>query len=124
MQAALDKARSTVETIVAALKAPKPTQASFQVKKAFEDAGMTEHMWLSDVTIDGDMFSGTIGNEPQHVKNVKFGQKATVAKSEISDWMFIDDGKLAGGYSILAMRENMTPAERSSFDKSLPFKIG
>ena len=124
MQAALDKARSTVETIVAALKSPKPTQASFQVKKAFEDAGMTEHMWLSDVTIDGDMFSGTIGNEPQHVKNVKFGQKATVAKSEISDWMFIDDGKLAGGYSILAMRENMTPAERSSFDTTLPFKIG
>lgn len=123
LQAALTKARSTVETIISALKAPKPTQASFQVKKAFEDAGMTEHIWLSDVTIDGDQFSGTIGNDPQHVKNVKFGQKATVAKSEISDWMFIDDGKLVGGYSILAMRESMTPAERSSFDKSLPFKI-
>lgn len=123
MLVAVEKARTTVETIVSALKAPKPTQASFQVKKAFEDGGMTEHIWLSDVTLDGDQFSGSIGNDPQHVKNVKFGQKATVAKSEISDWMFIDDGKLSGGFSILAMRENMTPAERSSFDKSLPFKI-
>lgn len=123
LKAATDKARSTVDTLVAALKAPKPTQASFQVKKLFEDGGMSEAIWLSDISLEGDLFSGTIGNEPQQLKSIKFGQSATVAKSEISDWMFIDDGKLSGGFSIRAMRENMTPAERTSFDQTLPFKI-
>lgn len=122
-KAAADKARSTVETLITALKAPQPNQASFQVKKAFDEAGTTEHIWLSDISLEGESFTGTVGNDPQLVKNVKFGQKATVAKSEISDWMFIDNGKLSGGYSIRAMRETMTPAERNAFDQTLPFKI-
>jgi len=35
------------------------------------------------------------------VGNVKIGQKWTIKQSEISDWMFMRDGKIYGNYTML-----------------------
>ena len=80
-------------------------------------------MWLTPVTYDGQNFHGTINNIPELVKSVEIGQAVTVAPSEISDWMYIDNGKLVGGETMRALRNAATPAERAEFDKSVPFVI-
>jgi len=51
------------------------------------------------------------------------GQKVTVAPAKISDWMYVENRKLVGGYFMGALRNALTPAERAAFDKSLPFVI-
>ena len=43
-------------------------------------------------------------------------------KSDASDWMIIDDGYLIGGYTILALRDQMPEAEQKEFDASFPYK--
>jgi uncharacterized protein YegJ (DUF2314 family) len=123
MNAAIEKARATVPTFLAALKGPKPGQSAFSVKMAFTDGKDTEHMWLTPVSFDGTTFRGTVNNEPEKVKTVRLGQKVTVAPSEISDWMYVENRKLVGGYTLRVLRDAMTPAERADFDGGLPFVI-
>jgi uncharacterized protein YegJ (DUF2314 family) len=123
MNAAIEKARSTVNTFIAALNSPKAGQTSFTVKKAFSDGKHTEHMWLSPVTYDGTTFQGVVNNDADMVSNVKIGQKASVGPKEISDWMYVENGKLVGGYTVRVLREAMPANERAEFDKSMPFTI-
>lgn len=123
MNAAMDKARSTVRTFTAALQSPKAGQSAFSIKMEFTDGGNTEHMWLTPVTYDGTKFTGTVNNEPEKVKSVKMGQEVTVASDKISDWMYIENRKLVGGETLRVLRDALTPAERADFDKSVPFVV-
>jgi uncharacterized protein YegJ (DUF2314 family) len=123
MNAAMEKARSNVGTFIAALKSPKAGQSSFSVKMAFTDGTNTEHMWLTLVTFGGTNFQGAVNNEPEKVKAVKLGQKVTVARDKISDWMYVENGKLVGGETLRVLRAWLTPTERADFDKSVPFVV-
>jgi uncharacterized protein YegJ (DUF2314 family) len=46
-----------------------------------------------------------------------------VVAERISDWMYVHEGRLVGGYTIRVMRDRLSPAERLRFDQGLPFKI-
>ncbi len=123
MNAAIDKARSSVNSFIQALKSPKPGQAGFSVKKPFQDDHGGEHIWLTPVQYDGQNFQGMVNNEPVTVKNVKFGDRVSVAPTEISDWMYIDNGRLVGGETLRVLRNTLSPQERAEFDQSMPFKM-
>ena len=123
MNAAIEKARASVGTFIAALQSPKPGQVGFNVKVKFEDGGKVEYIWLDHVTYDGTNFQGTIDNEPEMVKNVKIGQRVTVAPAEISDWMYIENRKLVGGETVRALRDRLSPRERANMDKSVDFIV-
>jgi uncharacterized protein YegJ (DUF2314 family) len=123
MNAAMVKARSTVNTFIVALKSPQPGQSAYSVKMAFTDGTNTEHMWLTPVSYDGTQFQGTVNNEPEKVNTVKMGQKVTVAPSKISGWMYVENQKLVGGLTLRVLRDALTPAERVDFDKGVPFVI-
>jgi uncharacterized protein YegJ (DUF2314 family) len=43
--------------------------------------------------------------------------------NRISDWMFVQDGYLIGGYTTKAIRDRLTLAERATYDESAPFKF-
>ena len=98
MEAAITKAKGSVDRFIAELSNKNGTD--FSVKAPIEDQGETEHFWLTDVTYDNGQFEGIIGNEPGLVTNVKMGQKWTIAKADISDWMFMRDGKIYGNYTM------------------------
>lgn len=123
MLAAIDKARSTADTFIAALNAPMPSQAEFAVKLGVKDGEKVEHMWLSPVRFEGGKFHGVINNDAELVRTVKLGDTVTAEKSEISDWMYVQDGRLVGGYTIRVLRDQMGESERKEMDQSLPFKV-
>jgi uncharacterized protein YegJ (DUF2314 family) len=123
MNAAIEQARSSVDIFIAAIQSPKPGQSAFSVKTPVSDGQHIEHFWLMPVTYDGTKFEGVIANEPFDVTNVKLGQRMTVERSQISDWMFVENGKLVGGYTLRILRSTLPPEERAEFDKSLPYVI-
>jgi uncharacterized protein YegJ (DUF2314 family) len=49
------------------------------------------------------------------VTNVKSGQKWTVKKSEISDWMFMRNGKMYGNYTLRPLLKTMSEEEAEKF---------
>ncbi len=105
MDAAMELARSEVDTFIAVMQQGNGTD--FSVKVPIEDANGTEYFWISNIKYRDGSFEGTIGNEPGIVKNVKFGQKWTIAKSEISDWMYLRDGKMHGNYTMRVMLKSL-----------------
>ncbi|MCE9556126.1 MAG: DUF2314 domain-containing protein [Planctomycetes bacterium] len=117
MDAAIAKARSEVDSFLKELA--KPTGANHAVKAPIEDGGKTEHFWLTDVTFQNGEFKGTINNDPGIVTNVKIGQKWTIKKADISDWMFMRDGKMHGNYTMRPLLKTLPQEEAAKYRSML-----
>jgi uncharacterized protein YegJ (DUF2314 family) len=123
MQAAIEKARSSVDQFIQALQKPKRNQSEFSVKMAFTEGSHTEYIWLTPVRYDGDKFHGVVNNPPDRLTNVKRGDRASIEVSKISDWMYVENRKLVGGYTIRVLRAILQGEEREEFERTAPFII-
>ncbi len=125
MNAAIKKAQDSLDTFIASLQSPGPGQTGFSIKAQFPfgKAGGYEHIWINDVSYDGTSFSGTIGNDPVYVKDLKYGEQVTIPVSEVSDWMLVEDGKLVGGYTLRVLLKRMSPAEREQTLEDAGFTV-
>jgi uncharacterized protein YegJ (DUF2314 family) len=115
INAAIEKARSTVATFQSALRSPPAGAESFSVKVAFRHpvGDGVEHIWLMEPSFSDGMIAGIVGNEPLHVLDVKLGQRVSAPVDRLSDWMYVHDGVLHGGYTIRALLERMPAEERA-----------
>lgn len=113
MDAAIARARTEVGSFISELS--KPTGTDHAVKAPIEDGGETEHFWLTGVSFKNDEFEGTINNDPGIVGNVKIGQKWKIGKTEISDWMFMRNGKIHGNYTMRPLLKTMPEAEAEQY---------
>jgi uncharacterized protein YegJ (DUF2314 family) len=123
MQRAAQEARRNVKKFVAALQHPGPGQQDFEVKKRFVQGSEVEHIWLSDVQLVGNSFQGRIDNRPRKIGGLKLGQTVSVKPKEISDWLYIDNGKLVGGYTVRVHYNELSPEQKKRFDREADFKI-
>ena len=74
------------------------------VKAPFRDGNRVEHMWVEVLEITDDAVRGTIGNDPQHVRNVTAGQEVTIPLADVEDWLIADQGgRMQGGFSVNAL---------------------
>lgn len=122
MEAAIRKAKDTIRQFFEAFFEPNERQKSFLVKVVFDEGDQREHIWLADLDFSGEKPSGVIANEP-NLPSLKFMQRVEFEPSYISDWMYIEDGYLVGGYTIRVIRERMTPEERREHDAKSPYKF-
>ncbi len=120
MNWAMDKSKLTLHYFEKCLKEPKQGQQYFSIKVKIEDERKIEHIWLTEPSFDsdGNLF-GVVGNEPIDVKSVNLNQKIGINKDLVSDWMIIENGRLIGGYTIRAMRDNLSGQTLQHFDKGL-----
>ena len=109
MNAAIDRARSEVDVFIKILDAGDAD--SYSVKVPITDHGKTEHFWLSNITYADGLFTGSIDNTPEVVSNVKMGQQITVKKTEISDWLYMKNGKMYGNYTVRVLLPKMPPED-------------
>ena len=116
MDAAIARARKEVDSFITELSNRNGTD--FAVKARIVDKDEIEHFWLTDIVYRNEKFEGVIGNEPGLVTNVKFGQKWSVKKSEISDWMFMREGKMYGNYTVRPLLKTM-PQDKAEAIKSM-----
>ena len=47
----------------------------------------------------------------------------SVPAEEVFDWMYVDNGKLVGGYSLRALRDKLSGKQREAFEKSMWFSF-
>lgn len=120
---AIRTARRTVPVFERALRSPRNGQGKFSVKKPFRQGKIVEHIWLSGLSYDGRLFHGRVANDPVDVKGVKLGDEASVAPSDLSDWMFADNGKLVGGYTIRVLFKGFSPMGRKRLMRQFGLKI-
>ena len=120
---AITQARRTVPSFLAALRDPKPNQESFAVKYPFKEGEQVEHMWVEKVSYDGSVLRGVLNNYPERLRNLEADQPVEVSPAEVSDWMYVEDGRLIGGYTMRVTFRRYTPTEKREVEESLGFKI-
>ncbi|HEX4084649.1 MAG TPA: DUF2314 domain-containing protein [Chthoniobacteraceae bacterium] len=123
MRRAVHEARRTVGYFIKELQHPSTGQYDFEVKKPFRQGDVVEHLWLSGVKFRGNRFDGYVDNVPRKIKGLKLGAHVSVNPNEISDWAFVQDGRLIGGYTIRVLYDELTPGQRAQFSKEADFKI-
>ena len=111
MELAITEARSTFDEFLIRFNNPQAGDEDFYVKVRVEDSHGVEHFWVGDLKLDSEPYSGTIGNDPGVVKKVKLGEKYIFSRNEISDWMYISNGKMQGNYTLRVELESMSPKE-------------
>ena len=108
--------RRTVNAFIERLQNPRGTETYFSVKARLAEGEVVEPMWLEKIRFDGVQFHGAVSNDPEDLRHVTLGSPWSVAPAEISDWMIIDSGRLAGGQTIRVLRRRMPPDGREEFD--------
>ena len=93
------------------------------MKKCFIDGDNVEHIWIRDITWDGKAFHGRVDNKPLAVSNVHLEQRVTVTPEDLTDWMFVKEGKLMGGFTMRVLYSRLSPEQKAEFEKQADFKI-
>lgn len=73
---------------------------------------------MADIVYTHGVFEGVMGNDPGIVKNVSFGQRWKIKKTDISDWMFIRDGLMHGNYTMPPLLKAL-PDEEAVYYRSI-----
>ena len=124
MNAAISQARQTTDKFLRTLASQKPNQTDFSVKRSYptKDGSGNEHIWISHLSYDGKLLQGTISDEPVNISNLKLNDPVSFPPVELSDWMYLEDEKVVGGYTIRVLRKHMPVDEAADFDRHLQFK--
>jgi uncharacterized protein YegJ (DUF2314 family) len=122
MIAAINMARGSLPKFFDALARPNAKQKSFVLKVAFRRGDDVEHIWVADLDFSGKRPRGVIADKPQ-MKGLRFMQKVFFDPADITDWMYIEDGKLVGGYTTRLLRERMSSEQRRQLDASVPYQF-
>ena len=101
--AARSKARASLAGFLAIAKQPTPAMRNFALKVRVSDDHGVEYFWVTQFSANGERFSGKIDNTPRTVRSVSAGQFIQFSEGEITDWMYVDGGKMKGNYSACAL---------------------
>lgn len=124
MNKAIEKAKQTLDSFDYAYKNYTRVFTFFGLKKKFEENGNVEHIWIGNIhKFESGKYIGVIDNLPEKIKSVKLGDTVEIDKNDVSDWMYIKNSELHGGYTIRLLRERMTEEERKKFDSESGMKI-
>jgi uncharacterized protein YegJ (DUF2314 family) len=123
MNNAIYKAKNSFNDFLEALKHPQKDQTGFSVKVQYPTDEGYEHIWISDVKLDSGKIIGYVGNIPNKIKNLIYGQRVIIYENEISDWMYLDSNYLVGGFTIRVLYDKMTEAEKKQYEAETSFKI-
>lgn len=116
MNQAMVNAKNSIDEFKNALASDNPSFEYFTIKQKFNADGGDEHIWVGDIQLIDNDFMGIIANEPIYTNKVQLGDTITVNPANISDWMYYDDGKVVGGYTIRVIRDALSPEEQAQFD--------
>lgn len=115
MAAAIAKARSTLPRFWEVLGKPEHGEGSFSLKVRITDRHGTEHFWITRIERRDGTTTGTVGNEPNIVESVRMGQRIPIPEADISDWLYMRDGKMHGNETLRPLLKRMPEGEARRF---------
>lgn len=110
MNAAIAKAKSTLAKVTRRFL--NGELENFTVKVKVEDGESVEHFWISNTVYSEGFYSGTIEEEARVVSTIQKGQSYRATKEDVTDWMYLENEKMVGNFTLRAMLPNM-PKEQA-----------
>ncbi len=119
MIAAIAKARETLPQFWQTFEKRERGESDFSLKVRITDKKGTEHFWLTEIERKDGKTLGTINNDPDIVGNVKLGDRMPIPEADISDWLYMRDGKMVGNYTLRVLFKQMPAKEVEKYKKML-----
>lgn len=123
MNSAIENAKQTFTQFDTAFKNGHFNTNEFSLKVRFETATGGEHIWTYGITFEHNAYYGIIDEDPVAAENIRKDDKVKVTKDNLSDWMYSDNGILRGGFTIRALRNQMSQEEKKTFDSTFYLRI-
>ncbi len=111
MIAAIAKARETLPQFWQIFDKRERGEVDFSLKVKITDKNGTEHFWATDIERRDGKKMGTISNDPNIVAAVKLGDRIEIPDADISDWLYMRDGKMVGNETLKPLLKTMPAAE-------------
>lgn len=122
MNAAIAKARQTLDDFLAVWRAKPAGTSQFRLKVEIREGSKIEMFWILPFRTAGTGFEGRISNEPQVVSHVKKGQEISFSRSSVVDWGYAKDGKQVGSFTACAMMHRLPKKESDHYRRALGFE--
>ncbi|HLO14722.1 MAG TPA: DUF2314 domain-containing protein [Anaerolineales bacterium] len=125
LNAAIEQARSTMDTLLHAMLAPKPSYDFLGVKVRFstQDGGYDDN-WVEPVDYYNGIFTIRMMDGLTYNTNLHVDHTLDVSAKKVVDWMIVEkDGTLIGGYTIRLAYEHMTSDEKKEFLRVTGYKL-
>ena len=118
-----EEARRTLPVFFRHLTRAEAGEDNFCIKHPFRadedsDIGM-EQVWLTGIHFRNGEYYGILASAPLYISGMKKGDTVAFDMEEITDWMFVRDGKIAGGRSIRYLLENIPESRRSEEQRQM-----
>ena len=118
-----EDARNTLPIFFRHLTGPGKGEHSFSVKYPFradDNSGIDmEHIWLTGIRFKNGQYYGILAGAPRYLGGMKKGDTVAFSADSITDWMYIRDDRIIGGYSIKYLLEKIPEDQRSGEQKKL-----
>ncbi len=98
IQAASLHAQDTLPEFIKQLDHPK-AGARYAVKGGFRTSAGNEYLWVAGLTLKGSTFAGTLDEEPAVAREHHKGDKVSVDRKDVYDWIIYDNGQIQGGFT-------------------------
>jgi uncharacterized protein YegJ (DUF2314 family) len=111
----LDRAIPVLEDAMVKLYIPRPT-----------DPETGEHLWaryLGHHPDDDSRFLAELLNSPRKLKPMAKGDRIDFSIKSLSDWLYVEDGKAYGAFTVHVLRSRMKPVELRKHDAAYPFSF-
>jgi uncharacterized protein YegJ (DUF2314 family) len=122
MEAAIAKARSTLDAFLKVQANPPKGAEDFKIKVLFTGGGHSEHIWVTPFQVTKTGFKGTLAGEPRYVKHLVNGQDVTFTRADVSDWGYTLNEKQKGSYTVCVMFNHMPAAEANRYRRDYGFE--
>ena len=119
MLAAIAKARETLSQFWQVFDKRGHGESDFSLKVKITDKRGTEHFWATDIERRDGKTMGTINNDPNIVASVKLGDRVEIPEADISDWLYMQDGKMVGNETLRPLLKKMPAAEADKLKKMM-----
>jgi len=118
-----ENARNTVSSFFLHLGRKSAGEYGFCVKYPFFPDGNSregsEQIWLNDIHFKNGNYYGVLANNPQFIQDIKKGDVVIFNTDLITDWMYVRDKKIIGGFSIKYLLEKIPEDHRSEAQREL-----
>jgi len=119
MNEAIAAARKSLPLFWSKLEKPGPGEQEFNLKVRIDDEDKTEHFWFSDIQKKDGRLSGVVNNDPRFVKSVTVGQRVRFSEEQISDWLFMQNGKMVGNFTVRPLMRRMSKEQLKELEAKL-----
>ena len=122
MNAAIAKAQASLDDFLKIAAHPPTGASGFKLKVRIHDSHGTEHMWVTPFAQTASGFTGVLADDPETVASVKNGQRLDFARSEVTDWGYVLNGRQKGSFTVCVLFKHMPVSEVDQYRKDYGFE--